>query len=93
MVDAFYFCVGGAVGKYARTARPLGYRAAAEDVPSAIERLLRGYLADRQPEEDLRAYFARKDDDSLRAQLNGTVIDPVERDAPPVGAGRYAPGE
>jgi sulfite reductase (ferredoxin) len=93
MVDAFYFCVGGAVGKYARTARPLGYRAAAEDVPAAIERLLRGYLAVRKPEEDLRAYFARTDDDTLRAQLAGAVIDPVERDAPPVGAGRFAPGE
>jgi sulfite reductase (ferredoxin) len=92
-VDAFYFCVGGAVGRFARTARPLGYRAAADDVPDAIERLLRGYLAARQPEEDLRAYFARIDDDSLRAQLAGTVIDPVDRDAPPVGAGRYAPGE
>jgi sulfite reductase (ferredoxin) len=92
-VDAFYFCVGGAVGKYARTARPLGYRAAAEDVPSAIERLLRGYLADRNPEEDLRAYFARTDDDSLRAQLAGEIIDPIERDAAPVGAGRLAPGE
>ncbi|MCU1227098.1 MAG: nitrite and sulphite reductase 4Fe-4S region [Edaphobacter sp.] len=93
LVDAFYFCVGGAVGKYARTARPLGYRAAADEVPAAIERLLRAYLADRQPEEDLRAYFARTDDDSLRAQLNGTFIDPVERDAPPVGAGRHAPSE
>jgi sulfite reductase (ferredoxin) len=92
-VDAFYFCVGGAVGRFARTARPLGYRAAADDVPDAIERLLRGYLAARQPEEDLRAYFARMDDDSLRAQLAGTVVDPVDRDAPPVGAGRHAPGE
>jgi sulfite reductase (ferredoxin) len=92
-VDAFYFCVGGAVGKFARTARPLGYRAAAEDVPDAIERLLRGYLEARRPEEDLRSYFARTDDDNLRAQLAGTVVDPVERDAPPVGAGRHAPGE
>jgi sulfite reductase (ferredoxin) len=92
-VDAFYFCVGGAVGKYARTGRTLGYRAAAEDVPGAIERLLRGYLAVRQPKEDLRAYFARTDDDTLRAQLAGAVIDPVERDAPPVGAGLHAPGE
>ena len=49
MVDAFYFCVGGAVGKFARTARPLGYRAAADEVPDAIERLLRGYLAVRTP--------------------------------------------
>ena len=93
MVDAFYFCVGGAVGKYARTARQLGYRAAADEVPEAIERLLRGYLAAREPGEDLRAYFARTDDDSLRAQLAGAVVDAVERDAPPVGAGRHAPGE
>jgi sulfite reductase (ferredoxin) len=96
-VDAFYFCVGGAVGKYARTARPLGYRAAAEDVPAAIERMLRAYLADRSEGEDLRAYFARTDDEILRAQLAGTPLsdlpEPVERDAPPVGAGRHAPAE
>jgi sulfite reductase (ferredoxin) len=92
-VDAFYFCVGGAVGKYARTARPLGFRAAATDVPDALERLLRAYLAVRTEGEDLRAYFARTSDDDLRAQLNGTVIDPVDRDAPPVGAGRHAPTE
>jgi sulfite reductase (ferredoxin) len=93
MVDAFYFCVGGAVGKYAAIARQIGYRAAAEDCPEAIERLLRAYLADREPGEDLRAYFARHDDESLRAQLAGTVLLPVERDPPPVGAGRFAPGE
>ena len=93
LVDAFYFCVGGAVGRFARTARPLGYRAAADEVPDAIERLLRGYLTDRVPGEDLRAYFSRTDDDTLRAQLAGTDIDPVERDAPPVGAGRHAPAE
>ena len=92
-VDAFYFCVGGAVGKYARTARPLGYRAAADEVPAAIERMLRAYLAARVEGEDLRAYFARTNDDTLRAQLAGTVIEAVERDAPPVGAGRHAPGE
>jgi sulfite reductase (ferredoxin) len=96
-VDAFYFCVGGAVGKYARTARPLGYRAAADEVPAAIERMLRAYLLARTEGEDLRAYFARTDDETLRAQLAGTTLndlpEPVERDAPPVGAGRHAPGE
>ncbi len=61
--------------------------------PEAIEKLLRAYLADRQPGEDLRAYFARHDDESIRAQLNGTWVAPVERDAPPVAAGRFAPGE
>jgi sulfite reductase (ferredoxin) len=93
MVDAFYFCVGGAVGKYAAIARQIGYRAAAEDCPEAIERLLRAYLAARQPGEDLRAYFARHDDDSLRAQLAGTFVPSVERDPPPVAAGRHAPSE
>jgi sulfite reductase (ferredoxin) len=93
LVDAFYFCVGGAVGKYARAGRTLGYRAAADEVPDAITRLLNAYLEARTPGEDLRAYFSRTDDDTLRAQLAGTVIDPVERDAPPVGAGRHAPSE
>ena len=93
MVDAFFFCVGGSVGKYARPARQLGYRAAATDVPAAIERLLNGYVAARTPGEDLRSYFDRTDDVTLRAQLAGEVIEAVERDAPPVGAGRLAPGE
>jgi sulfite reductase (ferredoxin) len=89
IVDAFYFCVGGAVGKYARPARALGFRAAADDCPAAIERLLRGYLYSREPGEDLRAYFARTPDAELRAQLNGAPVTPVERDAPPAG-GRHA---
>jgi sulfite reductase (ferredoxin) len=93
MVDAFFFCVGGSVGKYARAARPLGYRAAATDVPAAIERLLNGYLEERTEGEDLRSYFDRTDDATLRAQLAGEVMEAVERDAPPVGAGRFAPAE
>jgi sulfite reductase (ferredoxin) len=93
MVDAFYFCVGGAVGKYAAIARQIGFRAAAEDCPEAIEKLLRAYLAAREPGEDLRAYFARTDDESLRAQLAGTYVPAVERDPAPVSAGRHAPGE
>ena len=89
ITDAFYFCVGGAVGKYAATARPLGYRAAAEDVPEALTRLLRGYVAARGEGEDLRSYFARTPDDHLRNQLAGTVTEPVERDLAPAG-GRHA---
>jgi sulfite reductase (ferredoxin) len=89
MVDAFYFCVGGAVGRHAKIARQIGFRAAAEDCPVAIERLLRGYMAARTPGEDLRAYFARTPDEELRAQLNGAAVTPVERDPAPVG-GRHA---
>ena len=94
LVDAFYFCVGGAVGKYARPGRTIGYRAAADEVPDAIEKLLTAYLHARAPGEDLRSYFARTSDDDLRARLTGTTTDrvppPVERDPPPAG-GRGAP--
>jgi sulfite reductase (ferredoxin) len=92
LVDAFYFCVGGAVGKYARIARQIGYRAAAEDCPEAIERMLRGYLALRTPGEDLRAYFARTSDETLREHLAGAVVEAVERDAAPAGGRHVAEG-
>src|SRR5438034_6655814 len=44
LVDAYYFCVGGAVGRHQAIARPVGYRVAASEVPAAVERLLRAYL-------------------------------------------------
>jgi sulfite reductase (ferredoxin) len=83
MVDAFYFCVGGAVGQHAGIARQIGFRAAAEDCPEAIERLLRGYLGKRSNGESLRGYFRRMTDDQLRSDLNGGDVAPVERDAAP----------
>ena len=83
MVDAFYFCVGGAVGEYAGIARQIGYRAAAEDCPEAIERLLRGHLKGRGEGENLRAYFRRTSDEDLRTLLAGGVVEAVERDPAP----------
>ena len=94
LVDAFFFCVGGAIGRHARPARPLSYRAAADDVPAAIERLLRGYLEARTPNEDLRHYFSRTDDDTLRAHLNNTTpahLPPPETRDPAPGGGQHAP--
>jgi sulfite reductase (ferredoxin) len=82
MTDAYYFCVGGSVGKHAGVARPVGYRCPAPLVPSAIERLLRGYLGERQPDENLRAWFGRHTDEELRAQLAGEVLAAVARDIP-----------
>ena len=82
MTDAYYFCLGGAVGQHAAVSRPVGYRSPAMLVPEAIERLLRQYLAGRKPEENLRAWFGRHTNDELRAQLAGEVLAPVERDLP-----------
>ena len=82
LTDAYYFCLGGAVGQHAAIARPVGYRCPAPLVPEAIERLLRQYLAARVPNENLRAWFSRHTDDELRAHLAGELLAAVERDIP-----------
>ena len=82
MVDAYYFCVGGAVGAFQTIARPVGYRCAAQEVPDAIERLLRRYRATREQGENLRRFFARHSNDELRQFLAGEPIAAVERDQP-----------
>jgi sulfite reductase (ferredoxin) len=58
----------------------VGYRIPASDVPSAIERLLKTYQSLREPEENLRAYFARHSNEELRAQLAGEPLAAVARD-------------
>ena len=85
LTDAYYFCVGGSVGKHAGVARPVGFRTPAQLVPEAMERLLRKYLDERDTGENLRAWFGRKEDAELRAALAGEDLAPVERD---VAAGR-----
>ena len=78
--DAYYFCVGGAVGAHESVARPVGYRVAAPEVPAAIERLLRAYLADRLPDENFRQFCAAHTIEELRHILAGEVVEAVERD-------------
>jgi len=80
--DAYYFCVGGAIGKYQSVARPIGYRCLASDVPDAIERLLRSYVELRLPGENLRQFFGRFSDPQIREFLAGLPMVTVERDLP-----------
>ena len=80
LVDAYYFCVGGAVGRHQAVARPIGLRLPATDVAPAIERLLRTFLADRLPAENFRQFAARHTDDELRALLAGELAEAVTRD-------------
>jgi len=82
MVDAYYFCLGGAVGLNQTVARPIGYRCAAVDVPDAIERLLRFYMSERWLDENLRHFFARHDEAELRGFLAGQLTEAVARDVP-----------
>jgi sulfite reductase (ferredoxin) len=82
LVDAYYFCLGGALGLHQATARPVGYRCPATEVPDAIERMLRRYMADRDAGENLRQFFARHSDAKLREFLAGEFVDGVARDLP-----------
>src|SRR5579862_6907263 len=92
LVDAYYFCVGGALGLHQATARPVGYRCAAAEVPEALERLLTRYLADREPGENLRRFFVRHTDTQLREFLAGETVDAVARDLPTVSLAQSAGG-
>ncbi|HEX6804758.1 MAG TPA: nitrite/sulfite reductase [Terriglobales bacterium] len=82
LLDAYYFCVGGALGLHQSTARLTGYRCLATDVPDAIERLLGHYLSEREPGENLRRFFARHSDTQLRELLAGEFVAAVARDLP-----------
>ena len=83
LVDAYYFCLGGAVGEHQKIARLSGYRCIAPEVPAAIERLLKTYISQRHDTEHLRAYFSRFSDTELRSQLAGEEIVAVGRDLSP----------
>ena len=82
LADAYYFCVGGAVGKHQAVGRPVGYRCLATDVPDAIERLLQQYQMFRFAGENLREFFNRHEAEEIRGWLAGEFVPPVERDAP-----------
>jgi sulfite reductase (ferredoxin) len=80
--DAYYFCVGGAVGQLQSIARPVGYRCLASEVPDAIERLLHRFKELRDGDENLRSFFARHSADDIRTYLAGSTALAVERDTP-----------
>jgi sulfite reductase (ferredoxin) len=81
--DAYYFCLGGAVGQHAGFGRPVGYRCPAAEVPEAIERVLRMYLLTRYSGENLREFFRRHSDAELRMFLAGGHVAEVARDSSP----------
>jgi sulfite reductase (ferredoxin) len=83
LLDAYYFCLGGAVGRNQAVARPVGYRCPASEVPDALERLLRRYLEERYCGENLRQFFARHREEELREFLAGELVEAVARDASP----------
>jgi len=71
--DAWSFALGGALGVHAGVARLVNYRCLSTDVPDALERLLRNYLASRRADQNLRSWFADKSNEELRGILESSV--------------------
>jgi sulfite reductase (ferredoxin) len=80
VVDAYYFCVGGAVGRHQAVARPIGLRLPATGVAPAIERLLRTFQAERRQNENFRQFASRHTDEELGGLLAGELVEAVARD-------------
>jgi sulfite reductase (ferredoxin) len=80
--DAYYFCVGGSVGRVQSVARPVGYRCLATDVPESITRLLSRYTELRDSGESLQQFLAQKSNEEIRGFLAGGNIEIAQRDIP-----------
>jgi sulfite reductase (ferredoxin) len=81
-VDAYYFCVGGAVGQLAAIARPVGFRCRADEVPDAISRLLRSFELQRESLETLQQFLSRHTNLEIRTILAGALLEAAPRDQP-----------
>ena len=81
--DAYYFCVGGAVGLHQSVARAIGYRCLASEVPDAIERLLRRYLDERRPKKTCATILPAAPTKSCASAWQGKFLAAVERDPSP----------
>jgi sulfite reductase (ferredoxin) len=73
-VEGFDFFVGGGLGAQTGIARRVGYRAAADDVPEALERLFQTFHSARAPNESFRAWTRRVDDAAVSAALAGHAL-------------------
>src|SRR5579859_2657624 len=74
LADAWSFAVGGALGVHAGVARLVNYRCLSEEVPDALERLLRGYISTREGQQNLRSWFASRSNEELRGILESVPV-------------------
>jgi sulfite reductase (ferredoxin) len=70
-VEGFDFFVGGGLGKNSALGHRVGFRAAADEVPEALERLFTAYVAEKQDGDTVRAWTGRLGDAAVKALLGG----------------------
>jgi len=69
-VDGYHVLVGGGFGPDAVLARDVYKDVKAEDAPRTVERILKGYLANRAGDETFLAFSKRHEADALKAMFD-----------------------
>jgi sulfite reductase (ferredoxin) len=72
-VEGFDFFVGGGLGKNSALGHRIGFRAPADEVPEALERLFSTYVAQKQAGESVRSWTGRVGDAGVKALLGGAA--------------------
>lgn len=72
-VEGFDFFVGGGLGANRGVARRVGFRAPATEVPNALERLFRAFVATQDHGETFRSWTLRTGDTGVRSALAGEL--------------------
>jgi len=76
-VEGFDFFVGGGLGRASGVAHRVGYRASADDVPDALERLYRAYEEGRERGETVRSWGNRVGDEVIVTALEGGAASAI----------------
>jgi sulfite reductase (ferredoxin) len=76
-VEGFDFFVGGGLGKASGVAHRVGYRASADEVSDALERLFRAYQGGHERGETVRSWSNRVGDEAIATALTGGVASVV----------------
>jgi len=77
-VAAYEIYLRGGLGREAAIGRPLIHRVPATEIHRYVERLIRAYLAGRQPDESIQSFFNRHPNEDLVAIAAGTSPIPQE---------------
>jgi sulfite reductase (ferredoxin) len=73
--DGFDVFIGGGLGQSARFARRIGYRTEAAQVPRSLQRLVMGYVDDRDENETFTQWVIRVGDAHVKTLLAGPLVD------------------
>jgi len=75
-VEGYHILVGGGFGPQAALGRELYRDVKAEDAPKTVERILKGYVANRtSPQESFLAFARRYDDTALKGLFDHEAVE------------------